>query len=101
MATRKTSKRQLACPQELRELKLPTKPVRTQDEHVEALAAIDLLWNAEPGTKEGDALELWTTLTLTYENENMPMLLPDPIEAIKFRLEQQGLSTGPQKKVTR
>jgi HTH-type transcriptional regulator / antitoxin HigA len=68
------------------------KPIRTAADHKRALTAIDALWQAKPGTSEGDTLEVISTLVVAYENANMPMLPPDPIEAIKFRLEQQGMS---------
>jgi HTH-type transcriptional regulator/antitoxin HigA len=66
------------------------KPIKTEDDHEAALRAIERLWEAEEGTPEADSLEILTTLVEAYEEERFPMDMPDPIEAIKFRLEQQG-----------
>jgi HTH-type transcriptional regulator/antitoxin HigA len=55
-----------------------------------ALIGIERLWDAEEGTPDGDRLESLTTLVEAYEDANFPMDIPDPIEAIKFRQEQQG-----------
>lgn len=71
---------------------LDIKPIRTAEDHKAALAAVKRLWDAEPGTPEDDALDIIVTLIEAYEDEHFPMNLPDPIEAIKFRMEQQGLS---------
>jgi len=66
------------------------KPIKTDADHELALKQIELLWGAAEGTAEGDHLEILTTLVEAYEETHFPMDLPDPIEAIKFRLEQQG-----------
>jgi HTH-type transcriptional regulator/antitoxin HigA len=66
------------------------KPIRTKADHEAALKEIEGLWGAEESTAEGDRLEILTTLVEVYEEAHFPMDLPDPIEAIKFRLEQQG-----------
>lgn len=66
------------------------KPIRTEADHEAALREIEHLWGAETGTPEGDRLEVLTTLVEAYEQAHFPMDAPDPIEAIKFRLEQQG-----------
>lgn len=66
------------------------KPIRTNADHQSALIEIERLWDAEEGTTDGDRLEILTTLVEAYEEANFPMDMPDPIEAIKFRLEQQG-----------
>ena len=66
------------------------KPIKTDTDHEAALKEIERLWDAEEGTADGDRLEILTTLVEAYEEANFPMDLPDPIEAIKFRLEQQG-----------
>ncbi len=67
------------------------KPIRTKADYEAALAAIERLWGARAGTPEGDRLDILATLVDAYENEHYPMDPPDPIEAIKFRMEQQGL----------
>jgi HTH-type transcriptional regulator/antitoxin HigA len=66
------------------------KPIKTDADHKAALVEIERLWGAEEGTADGDRLEILITLAEAYEEANFPMDLPDPIEAIKFRLEQQG-----------
>ena len=66
------------------------KPIRTEADHEAALREIERLWGADEGTPEGDRLEVLTTLVEAYEQAHFPMNAPDPIEAIKFRLEQQG-----------
>ena len=66
------------------------KPIKTDTDHEAALKEIARLWDAEEGTADGDRLEILTTLVEAYEESHFPMDLPDPIEAIKFRLEQQG-----------
>jgi HTH-type transcriptional regulator/antitoxin HigA len=66
------------------------KPIKNQADHEAALREIERLWNTAEGTAEGDRLEVLMTLVEAYEEVNFPIDLPDPIEAIKFRLEQQG-----------
>jgi len=66
------------------------KPIKTEADHAAALREIERLWGADEGTPEGDRLEVLTTLVEAYEQAHFPMDAPDPIEAIKFRLEQQG-----------
>jgi HTH-type transcriptional regulator / antitoxin HigA len=73
----------------------PTKPrprlLRSESEHEEALAYVDTLMSAEPGTPEREELELWVHLVQVYEDEKYPIAPPDPLAAIRFRMEQQGL----------
>ena len=66
------------------------KPIKTEADHAAALREVERLWGADEGTAEGDRLEVLTTLVDAYEQAHFPMDAPDPIEAIKFRLEQQG-----------
>ena len=66
------------------------KPIKTDADHAVALREIERLWGADGGTREGDRLEVLTTLVEACEQAHFPMDAPDPIEAIKFRLEQQG-----------
>lgn len=68
------------------------KPIRTEADYEAALAEIERLWGARTGTPQGDRLDILATLVDAYENEHCPMDPPDPIEAIKFRMEQQGLT---------
>lgn len=68
------------------------KPVRTQADYKRALTGLKKLWGAKSGTAAGDRLDILTTLIDVYEAEHYPMDPPDPIDAIKFRMEQLGLS---------
>ena len=68
------------------------KPIRNEKDYERALAAVEVLWGAKAGTPKGDRLDVLATLIEAYEVEHYPMDPPDPIEAIKFRMEQQGLS---------
>src|SRR5213592_4458165 len=68
------------------------KPIRTDADYEVALAEIERLWGALAGTPEGDRLDILATLVDAYEAEHYPMDPPDPIEAIKFRMDQQGLT---------
>ena len=67
------------------------KPIKNDQDHDKALREIERLWNAAAGTPRGDRLEVLIALVDAYENVRYPMEHPDPIEAIRFRLEQQGL----------
>ncbi|HTD55935.1 MAG TPA: hypothetical protein VK670_11175 [Silvibacterium sp.] len=66
------------------------RPIKTRADYETALKEIERLWGADEGTPDGDRLDVLTTLVEVYEEAHFPMDLPDPIEAIKFRLEQQG-----------
>ena len=68
------------------------KPIRTEADHEAALAEIERLWAAAPGTAESDRLEVLATLVEAYEERHHPIPPPDPIEAIRFRMEQLGMS---------
>lgn len=68
------------------------KPIRSEADYNMALAEVDRLWGARSGTPEGDRLDVLATLIDAYESEHHPIDPPDPIEAIKFRIEQQGLT---------
>jgi len=68
------------------------KPIRTEEDYENALAEVERLWGARSGTREGDRLDVLATLIDAYEAQHYPMDPPDPIEAIKFRMEQQGLT---------
>jgi HTH-type transcriptional regulator/antitoxin HigA len=69
------------------------KPIRTAKDHNEALKEISKLMDLNPalGSPKGDRLDVLITLVQAYEAKHFPMELPDPVEAIKFRMEQQGL----------
>src|SRR5258707_11806858 len=68
------------------------KPIRTNADYEAALLELKKLWGAKSGTIQGDRLDVLATLIDAYESEHFPMDPPDPVEAIKFRMEQQGLS---------
>src|SRR6266404_5991862 len=66
------------------------KPIKTEGDYKLALSRIEELWGSAEGTAQADDLEVLVTLTEAYEREHYPIAAPDPIEAIKFRLEQEG-----------
>jgi HTH-type transcriptional regulator/antitoxin HigA len=68
------------------------RPIRTKRDYEAALKEVERLWGAKTGTRDGDRLDVLATLIDAYEVEHYPMDPPDPIEAIKFRMEQQGLT---------
>ena len=71
------------------------KPIRTAEDHAWALREIEGLWNkAEPRTAEGDRFEVLSALVDAYEREHFEIPAPDPIEAIRFRMEQSGLTNN-------
>ncbi len=67
------------------------KVIKTESEHKAALARIDRIFDAKPGTAKGDELELLLLLVETFEERAYPIDPPSPIAAIRFRMEQQGL----------
>ena len=71
--------------------RLRIKPITNASEHARALEQIDRLWGAKPGSPEHDLLEVLTILVEGYEEEAFPFEDPDPVEAIRFRMEQMGL----------
>jgi HTH-type transcriptional regulator/antitoxin HigA len=64
--------------------------IKTEENYYQALKRLDEIFDAKKGTEEGDELEILVLLIEQYENEHFPIELPDPIEAIKFRMEQLG-----------
>jgi HTH-type transcriptional regulator/antitoxin HigA len=66
------------------------RPIKTNVDYDIALRRIEELWGAEPGTLKSDELDVLVTLVEAYEKQNFPIDIPDPIDAIKFRLEQEG-----------
>lgn len=67
-------------------------PIRTEHDYEAAMERIDELWGAPIGSQDGDELEVLATLVEAYEAKHYPIAPPDPVEAIKFRMEQQGLT---------
>ena len=68
------------------------KPIRTQRDYKAALAEIERLFDAKPGTGDGDRLDVLATLVEAYEQQHHPILPPDPVEAILYFMESRGLS---------
>jgi HTH-type transcriptional regulator/antitoxin HigA len=68
------------------------KPIRSKADYDKALQEVESLWGAKSGTPKGDRLHVLITLIEAYEDKHYPMDPPDPIEAIKFRMEQQDLT---------
>jgi HTH-type transcriptional regulator/antitoxin HigA len=66
------------------------KPIRTEKDYNNALKRLELIFDAKMGSEDGDELAILGILIEQYENEHFPVGLPDPIEAIKFRMEQMG-----------
>lgn len=66
------------------------KPIRTKKDYEQALERLEVIFDAKKGTDKGDELEILGMLIENYENEKFPINFPDPIEAIKFRMEQLG-----------
>ena len=75
------------------------KPIKTEADYNQALKRLDQIFDAKPGTAEGDELEVLGILVDRYENEHFPIGMPDPIEAIKFRMEQLGYNQNDLAKV--
>lgn len=66
-------------------------PIRSEKDYRNALNRLEEIFDAKKGTEQGDELEILSILIDSYENENFPVGMPDPIEAIKFRMEQMGM----------
>jgi len=66
------------------------KPIKNENDYLLALGRLENIFDAKINTPEGDELEVLSILIEQYENEHFPIDLPDPIEAIKFRMEQMG-----------
>ena len=71
---------------------IEVKPIRSAADHRAAMAAVKRLWGSKSGTPDGDRLDVLATLIDAYEAQHEPIDRPDPIEAIRFRMEQQGLT---------
>lgn len=67
-------------------------PIRTPEDYEAAVSRIEDLWDAPPGSEKADELEVLTTLVHLYEEEHEPIPPPEPVEAILFRMEQNGLT---------
>ena len=67
------------------------RPIKNEDDYQQALKRLESIFDAKKGTEEGDELEILLVLIEKYEKEHFPIGMPDPIEAIKFRMEQMGM----------
>jgi len=72
--------------------KMDIKPIKTDADYRAALKEIETLMMAESDTPEGEKLDVLVTLVEAYERKHYPLALPDPVEAIKFEMEQKGLT---------
>ena len=68
------------------------RPIRNEDDYRDALHQIESLMDARENTPEGDRLDILATLVEAYERKTCPMELPDPVEAIRFYMEQNGMT---------
>jgi HTH-type transcriptional regulator/antitoxin HigA len=66
------------------------KPIKTKKDYQQAMKRLEGIFDAKPGSQEGDELDVLLILIEHYENQHFPIDLPDPIEAIRFRMEQLG-----------
>jgi len=67
-------------------------PIRNEKDYQKALDRLEDIFDSKKGSEKGDELEILSILIDRYENENFPIGMPDPIEAIKFRMEQMGMN---------
>ena len=70
------------------------RPIKTERDHRKALKFIDALFDAKAGTDQANLVEVLANLVEKYEEEHFPIEYPDPVEAIKFRMEQSGFTTA-------
>ena len=70
------------------------RPIKTEQDYDYAINRIEDLWGAKKDTPEGDELDLLVTLVESYEMKHYPISPPDPIDAIKFRMEQMGMTNS-------
>lgn len=75
------------------------KPIRNEKDYTQALERLELIFDAKKGSEEGDELEVLGILIDNYENKHFPIGFPDPIEAIKFRMDQMGYNQNDLAKV--
>jgi len=71
--------------------KMKITPIHNEKDYQNALERLENIFDSKKGTEQGDELEILSILIDNYENENFPIGMPDPIEAIKFRMEQMGM----------
>lgn len=67
------------------------KPIKTEEDYEQALERLEVIFDSDPNSKEGDEAEVLSLLIENYENQHYPIEVPDPIEAIKIRMEEMNL----------
>ncbi|MEO5645723.1 MAG: transcriptional regulator [Bacteroidia bacterium] len=67
------------------------KPIHTKKDYEHTLKRMEKIWGAKGGTPEGDELDILATLVDKYEEEHFPIEAADPIEALKFIMEEKGI----------
>jgi HTH-type transcriptional regulator / antitoxin HigA len=70
------------------------RPIKTEQDYIASIRRIEVLWGAKKDTPQGDELDLLVTLVESYEMRNYPIAPPDPIDAIKFRMEQMDMTNA-------
>ncbi len=68
------------------------KPIKTEKDYNQAIKRVEKLWGAEKHSPDGDKLDLLCTIIEAYEIKNFPILPPDPVDAIIFRMEQMNMT---------
>jgi HTH-type transcriptional regulator/antitoxin HigA len=76
----------------MKETMMNINPIRTKADYRAALKDVDTLMGAKVNTAEGERLDILVTLIEAYERKHFPLELPDPVEAIKFQMDQKGLT---------
>lgn len=76
----------------LKRCNMNVRPIRTESDYDAALAEVEKLWGSKGGTRDGDRLDVLLVLIDDYESRNHPVDPPDPVDAIKFRMEQMNLT---------
>jgi HTH-type transcriptional regulator / antitoxin HigA len=68
------------------------RPIKTEEDYNTSIRRIEVLWGAKKDTPQGDELDLLVTLVESYEMKHYPIAPPDPVDAIKFRMEQMDMT---------
>src|SRR5947208_14052511 len=68
------------------------RPIKTEEDYRMTLREVESLMRAEPGSPEGERLDVLVTLVEAYERQHFPLDLPDPVEAVQFVMDQRGLT---------
>ena len=68
------------------------RPIKTEQDYNASIRRIEVFWGAKKDTPQGDELDLLVTLVESYEMRHYPIAPPDPVDAIKFRMEQMGMT---------